>query len=1211
MLPTVRSTAVRFARQALDRMPPRLQYLVRRGARQSRMVGRRFGRRSAPLVSLVVPVYGVERYLPACLDSLIEQTHSRLQIILIDDGSPDRSIDIMEAYAQRDSRIEIIRQPNAGLGAARNTGALAARGEFLMFVDSDDTLELDAVETYVRSLRRTGSDFAVASYQRLNSAGTWPAAWWIRAAHRLPRPAVTLREYPDIQVNAVAWSKCYRRKFWVRHQMAFPVGVLYEDQAVSSRAYVQASSFDVLSRVLHNWRVRDDRTSITQQAAEVRDLRARLDAARASLAELDIPGFERPREVRLAHYLSNDFPLSIKAAQHGNDEFWEMLRDGLTTLTAEITPSVWERVSAQQRVATELVIADKRAEVEWFMGLAHNNPKSSPTVTRGGRVYLDTEVRHALGMPLTDPLLALADHQLGLITATRRARWTADGRLEIEGWAYIDNVSLADEVTTIRAWCQEVDGPRRVDLDVAPRPTVEVTAVSKHRYADYEKSGFVTWVDPQVLLQHHRSADRADWQVMIEVTSAGITRDSLLRGIDSSSSAGRLAAHFFAEHQAIPRYTARDGLAIAITPIRCTLDEARVEDRTLTIAVSGTKGFTPYELELRDPASDHWVREPLRRLPDAKGEGSLVIPVSSPDPSAESSTSAWTARVVSLAGTRAPAAVVADDAITFPPATSPFPGRTLHRNLCIFDEPRSVWLESATVNEDGVLLISGGLVGVLAERLTFSVAAPRAQAVAAATATGPGRFQAAVALRHDPWRLGPTVLPAGTYLLQCTEAADAEAAVDVPVHAQQAVIDNLPGFFANANLRGQLRLAKPDGLQLVLEAPLTDDERGARQQQRLQSALKSRVVSPDHEHGSVLFRSYFGEVAACNPLAVHRELRRRGTRHRLYWAVADYSVVVPEGGIPVLHDSAEWYRLLHEAHFYMDNMHQPIYHKKPAHQIQIQTFHGYPFKQMGQSHWLWQNRDKVHIQSYLDRANDWDYLVSPATYGTKALCEEFGFSNEVLEIGYPRNDVLLSAEASQIGARVRERLGIHPDQTVLLYAPTFRDEMAQNDFKALMVDFLDIPRLAAALGEEFVVLVRGHAFNARVDARVGSRGNVLDVTDYPNVADLCLASDAAILDYSSLRFDYALTGKPMIFMVPDLEQYTETSRGSLFAYEPTAPGPHVKTTADVVTAARDLPALRADYADKYAAFKAEFLDLDDGHATERLVDRVFIQDDLD
>ena len=195
---------------------------------------------------------------------------------------------------------------------------------------------------------------------------------------------------------------------------------------------------------------------------------------------------------------------------------------------------------------------------------------------------------------------------------------------------------------------------------------------------------------------------------------------------------------------------------------------------------------------------------------------------------------------------------------------------------------------------------------------------------------------------------------------------------------------------------------------------------------------------------------------------------------------------VPEGGIPVIHESAEWYRLLHEAHFYLDNMHQPSIHRKPAHQIQIQTFHGYP-----SSRWVCPTgpgRVATRCTSSLISIGpkDWDYLVSPATYGTKALCEEFGFDGKVLEIGYPRNDVLLSPDAPQIADLVRARLGIQPEQTVLLYAPTFRDEMAQNDFKASMVDFLDIPRLASALGDSYVILVRGHAFNARVDARVGS-----------------------------------------------------------------------------------------------------------------------------
>jgi CDP-glycerol glycerophosphotransferase len=536
--------------------------------------------------------------------------------------------------------------------------------------------------------------------------------------------------------------------------------------------------------------------------------------------------------------------------------------------------------------------------------------------------------------------------------------------------------------------------------------------------------------------------------------------------------------------------------------------------------------------------------------------------------------------------------------------------RTPQGNLCIIDEARSVRIDSVRLSDRGDLVVTGILIGVTAERIRLQVAAPRASASGAAKTVGPGRFEATIPLRHDPWQLGATPLPSGTYLLQCVERiGNADRAV-VAVHVEQRVIDTFPVLFATGSLRGSLGLIGDDGLGVQLEPPLTDSERGTRQQERLQLALHRRLSNPDYEFGSVLLRSYYGEIAACNPLAVHRELRRRRTGHKIYWAVKDHSVQVPEGGIAVIHDSVEWYRLLHDAHFYLDNMHQPIYHRKPSHQIQIQTFHGYPFKQMGLSHWNWQGRDKVHIQSYLDRAKDWDYLVSPATYGTKPLCEEFGFDGKVLEIGYPRNDVLLSPEAPQIAALMRARLGIRPDQTVILYGPTFRDEMAQNDFQASMVDFLDIARLSSALGDSYLILVRGHAFNARVEARVGSGGNVIDVTDYPDVAELCLASDAAILDYSSLRFDYALTGKPMIFMVPDLEQYQETSRGSLFAYEPTAPGPLVRTTNEVVAAVDDLPAVRRDYAEAYQTFRAEFLDLDDGHAAERLVDQVFMIEGL-
>jgi len=116
---------------------------------------------------------------------------------------------------------------------------------------------------------------------------------------------------------------------------------------------------------------------------------------------------------------------------------------------------------------------------------------------------------------------------------------------------------------------------------------------------------------------------------------------------------------------------------------------------------------------------------------------------------------------------------------------------------------------------------------------------------------------------------------------------------------------------------------------------------------------------------------------------------------------------------------------------------------------------------------------------------------------------------------------------------------------------------------------------------------------------------VIDVTDYPDVNDLILASDAAVLDYSSLRFDYVLSGKPMVFLVPDLAEY-DRARGGVIPFGPTAPGPQVDTTEQVVVELSDLSSLAERYAEAREQFRAEYVDLEDGAAAARLVDAVFV-----
>ena len=156
-----------------------------------------------------------------------------------------------------------------------------------------------------------------------------------------------------------------------------------------------------------------------------------------------------------------------------------------------------------------------------------------------------------------------------------------------------------------------------------------------------------------------------------------------------------------------------------------------------------------------------------------------------------------------------------------------------------------------------------------------------------------------------------------------------------------------------------------------------------------------------------------------------------------------------------------------------------------------------------------------------------------------------------------------------------------------------------------MVSHLDLEAARRALGDDYVFLLRGHRFHIRAAGRTSEAGRAVDVTDYPEINDLILAADVAVLDYSSLRFDFSLTGRPMVFLVPDLADYAGGVRGFLYDFAESAPGPLLDTTDQVVAALRDLDRVRADHADAYAAFHARFNACMDGTSARRVVEAFF------
>lgn len=475
---------------------------------------------------------------------------------------------------------------------------------------------------------------------------------------------------------------------------------------------------------------------------------------------------------------------------------------------------------------------------------------------------------------------------------------------------------------------------------------------------------------------------------------------------------------------------------------------------------------------------------------------------------------------------------------------------------------------------DTVTLANGGTPAV---RLAgwFAGSAPQAvsligarQRLSAPTDIEGERWQASIPLVAARWGGTPRPAPSGRYRL------DGES---IAVHA------TLPEPVLLPDVAG-VEFAVTDTLELKLSAPLGPAERGPEQQARLEAEYHAARPDP---LDAVFFESFYGQNVSCNPRALDRAVARLRPNVTRYWSVADASVEVPEGAIALIEGSAEWWRVRAAARLLIVNDWLRNRYRKRQHQTVLQTWHGTPLKRIALS------RRGLRVRPTLATIKErsrWDIMLSQNPHSTRIFRRAYAFFGPIWEEGYPRDDVVLAGDA----ASVRARLGIDAGKTVLLYAPTWRDDRPDE------VDHLDAARFAAELGDDYVLLIRGHARTLQPGVDVHGT-NVIDVTSYPDVSELFVVADVLITDYSSVMFDYTVTGKPVLFFTPDLEHYRDELRGFYFDLTPVAPGPIAHTAEQLLGFVRDRDAVSAQYAEKYRAWQRRFNPNDDGKAADRVV----------
>lgn len=1170
-----------------------------------------------PLLAVIVPAYNVSQYLEECVRSVLDQSFESMEIVIVDDGSTDDTLAIARRLADTDLRLTVITKKNAGLGAARNTGLDAVSAPFITFVDSDDIVTPGAYAAMMGSLESSGSGMAIGSIERFDEVRSWTPAW-VPRVHGEDHIGVTGFEFPEMMWDVFAWNKIYRRSVWDVIAGRFPEGTLYEDQECTAKIFISGTPIDVLSKVVYRWRLRHDSSSITQQKTDPDDLRQRI-AVMNNVEALIENATEEYRTAWRAKTLGEDFYYYLREVPRGDREFWEVLRTAVSSLWDRCSGDEFLRIAVDRRWIAFAGAMGLEAELEELLIHFERNPNKFQVVESDGRLVAEAPVALE-GFP--SHLNVVMPDQLSPRVALRKSSVSDDGSLTFEGFAFVENLEADLDVTAALVLSgAESSGQEqsRIPLAVSSADVDEADIVSHHPYIDYARTGRRFTIAPDVIDQIAHAADASEspeWHLEVSLTAAdgsAWNSQEVKRTLDLSAGAPLPTPLTPLGHRAVVTGgSAGPTKIIVLTPRFIATEAEVVEGKELRLEIrlgytgmpSIVRRYRTEELFLEaDLGGMIVVRAPMEQVDDSTWRARALLPdhvgkqavalrkyplyvVSSQGlkSAVASETGSWSRETTSANGLSTTSYGFLDlhRAAVYATAreseVSEHGDRVTFRGT-YFADPRGVRTQSPTFALVGELKnISPINMSHDAKTHEFEVSFPliTKDANGNSVAIDSGRYVLQV------------LLPSGTGMptsVWVTSGVEFESQFPARVESKFVSLR----FSASATARS---------VTMHVAAP------GWRESEtrRYQHEMGRTFIAPRHTgvRDTVLFESFAGSSVSDSPLAIDRQLAYHAPELKRYWTVSNRSVAVPNGATPVLLHSREWYELARSSKLLVNNNNFIPAFRKTQGQTYVQTWHGTPLKKIGldvpSKNLSLQYRQLINRES----AEYWDLLLAQSPWASDTIRRAFAYQGPISAEGYPRNDILSPGTNAEERRRlVRKHLSLGDMQKVVLYAPTWRDNMKDASGHYSRVDFLNLKRVASKLGPGYSILYRSHSNGANAKA-VRTPPGVIDVTLHPSVNDLILASDLLVTDYSSIMFDYVVTGRPIVFMTPDLEHYAGETRGFYFDFKTHAPGPIVRTPDQAVESIVAELSVSSRRNASYWKFLEDFAPLDDGHAGERV-----------
>lgn len=1142
-------------------------------------------------VSVIVPIYNVEEYLNECLDSLVDQTIDSMEVLMIDDGSPDRSGQIAQEYEKKYENFYYIKKENGGLGQARNFGINYAHGEYIAFLDSDDLVAPKAYEKMYDLAKKMDNDLVVGDVVRFNSKKVFNSNLHRRAFNNAENNTHILRK-PELVYDTTSWNKLYRLSWWKKNNFHFPEKILYEDIPVTIPAHFKANSVSILNDIVYYWRVRDGVSkSITQNRTDQKNFYDRLKIMKMvdEFYEKNVTD-NHAQNMKNFKWLDLDLKLYINQFGEADDEYIDFVMTEIKEYVKNIPSEIFSMLRAIDQMKYYLI---QRGEKENLLKLLRYEKTKFKTlrIKKKGDRYIGDYSLSYIPKYMYDMTAEL--NNFPVKQKIQEVSWN-DNTLYINGYVYLNRLEVPTQTSQqLIAYLKNVSGDKKIPIDIEVKNSVGIKGTLKvdrgtkslKKY-NYKWAGYKIAIDFSKL--NLRELENDLFRIEIMLSRKGIKKYFYL-GQPVAGQLPRENSMLINGFNVHPDYNLgydiifniKKPVALVETVSRINNEivfEGTILKKNKSLCIEGDQGqeFSVSYAEEKDGIIKY--RGYLNSIFKQEGETKITSNLET-------------------------------DSVIFVNCKTDFQYIFVGENMrCLYK------------GVDGSALISNYKQSAIVKSVDkcgkvvkFSIAMPKPlceieQLKLLLSDSESGKIERfdveTFTVLEDGLDIEVEldlesknifgVLTKGLWEVSVMAVVKGKGEIIYPVMRPQ-ISKNIE--INTVNHRYTIFTDKKQKLCFRVSLVWKKYENTAQKRRLINKYIYPILRILPINKKRIIFEGWWGQKYHCNPRYLYEYIDKNYPEYECVWSMVDENTPILGKGRTVRRDSLEYHFYMATSKYFVNNVNFKDSFEKRKNQIEVQTMHGTPLKTLGLDV-PGELPTEESRNKFLRRCGRWDYLIVQSKEAENITSSCFAYRKEFLKTGYPRNDIIFEMNNATDICAIKQELGIPIDKKVIMYAPTWR---RKNQFDLM----LDIDEMRRELGDEYVLLLRIHPFAIRgFDSSILNEF-VYNVSSFPSIEKLYVISDIFITDYSSAMFDYGILNRPILFFVYDLESYRDNLRGFNINLEKEAPGPLLNSSQEVIDAINNIKSIVANYDEALQKFRKKYCEYEIGEACKQIMQIVW------